>query len=168
MVDDLSLILKTYTRTFLTQSVGIIGLIWCLAQNQAAFACVLAVLVLTDQGLFLRARFASETRGFPLRTFLNIWCLAVSAMDVLILFAAIFRSAGLHQVADGKPVADALSCLAYAIAAFAHADVGVAASSGAGRLAAAVEALLGDAVLMGGITGIALHVWRIADAVSPH
>ena len=167
MVDDLSLILRTYTRTFVTQSVGIIGLIWCLAQNQTFLACLLAALVLTDQGLFLRARFAPETRGFPFRTVLNLWCLAVTAVDLLILFAAIFRGAGLHEIADGKPVTDPLSCLAYAIATLARFDVGLAASKGTGRFAAAVEALVGDVVLLGGFAAIVILVRRSPDRVAP-
>ena len=148
MFDDVQLIVKTYTRAFVSQSIGIIGLLWCLYDNHLGFGVLLTLLVLADQAIFLRTRFARENRGFPFQTALNVWCLFVSAVDILVLFAILYQAVGLHD-AHAAPVTDPLDFLAFSVATFARLGSDLTVPTGAGRLLAACQALMSDAVLVG-------------------
>lgn len=152
LMDRMAALLRVYTRAFLSQGVGLVGLAWCLAQNMPWVALGLAVLVLIDQAVFLRGR-APLAGARGLQAGLDLWCLAVSAADLLILFAAAFRATGLREVGGGA-VADPLSCLAFAVATLARLDLGLAPMGGAGRLVAAGEALLGDALLLWAVVAL--------------
>lgn len=146
LIDRATALLRVYTRAFLAQGVGIVGLAWCLAANLPGAALGLTVLVLADQAVFLRGRPPLENqRG--LQAGLDAWCLCVSAADILLLFATAFRATGLRE-SGGGAVADPLSCLAFAVATLARLDLGLAPVGGTGRLLAGFEALLGDAALI--------------------
>ncbi len=146
IMDLATAFVRVYTRAFLAQGVGIIGLVWCLSQNLPWVALGLAALVLIDQAIFLRGR-PILTGSAKLQAALDIWCLLVSCIDLLLLFAALFRAAGLREAAGG-PVSDPLSCFAFALATLARLDLGLVPIGAAGRLAAAFEALLGDLALL--------------------
>jgi hypothetical protein len=144
---ELTGLLRAYTRAFLSQGAGLVGLAWCLAENLPGASVALAVLVLIDQAVFLKGRrSALEQRG-ALHRLLDGWCLAVSGADVLLTLATGLRSLGV-QDGLGRPVTDPLSCLAYAVASFAHVDLHLVATTGGGRLLAAATALAGDATLV--------------------
>ena len=158
VLDRATALLRVYTRAFLAQGVGIVGLAWCLAQNLPGVALGLTVLVLIDQAVFLRGR--AVLPGTPkLQAGLDAWCLGVSAADLLILFAALFRAAGLRD-GSGAIVNDPLSCLAFAVATLARLDLGLVPTGGGGRLLAAVEALLGDLALIGAVAALLHTAWR--------
>lgn len=146
-LDELTGLLRTYTRAFLSQGAGLVGLAWCLAENLPAASVVLAALVLADQAVFLRGRWAASDKRKAVQVALDGWCLAVSLADVLLALATGLRSLGVQDGA-GRPVTDPLSCFAYALASFAHVDLHLAATTGGSRLLIAAAALLGDAVML--------------------
>jgi hypothetical protein len=158
VLDRATALLRIYTRAFLAQGVGLVGLAWCLVENLPWVALGLTALVLIDQAVFLRGRAALP--GAPrLQAWVDLWCLGVSAADILILFAALFRAAGLRD-GSGAAVTDPLSCLAFAVATLARLDLGLLAANGAGRLLAALEALLGDIALIGAVAALLNAAWR--------
>ena len=160
MLDRLQWILKTYTRSFVAQGIGIIGLLWCLFDDHPRFAFGLTVLVLIDQAVFLRERFAARDTDAVWQTVLHVWCLAVSLADILILFGAFFQAEGVRQVGAAEPARDPLDALAFSLASFAHLDVALAAATASGRLLAALEGLIGWVVLMtAGAWLVARFLW---------
>ena len=166
LADRAAEVARTYTRAFLAQGAGFVGLAWCLDQNLPAVALGLTALVLIDQAIFLRGR--PRLAGAPgLQAGLDLWCLCVSCADLLLLFAALFRATGLRE-AGGVAVADPLSCLAFAVATAARLDLGLAPVGGGGRLVAALEALLADAALVAALAGaIRLALRRRPDVTRP-
>ena len=160
MLDRLQWILKTYTRSFVAQGIGIIGLLWCLFDDHPRFAFGLTLLVLIDQAVFLRERFAARDADAAWQTVLHLWCLAVSLADILILFGTFFQAEGLRQVGIAEPARDPLDALAFSLASFAHLEAGVAAVTASGRLLAALEGLIGWIVLVtAGAWLIASFLW---------
>ena len=154
MLDDVPLILKLYTRIFLSQGVGLVGLLWCLGERQATLGVILATLLLADQIIFFRTRLPPDTLNVSHRRIIDGWCLAVGALDVLIVFAILYQAAGLHETNRGLAITDAQSALAYSIATIARLGLDLSPSTGGGRLLASVEALLGDAVLIAAVVAI--------------
>lgn len=150
-------LVRIYARAFLAQGAGLVGLAWCLAQNLPGVALGLAALVLIDQVIFLRGR-AALPGGARLQAGLDVWCLGVSGADLLLVFATLFRAAGLRD--GGAPVSDPLSCLAFAVATLARLDLGLVPAGGGGRLVAACEALLGDAALLLALAALLRAVLR--------
>ncbi|MDX7952710.1 hypothetical protein P7D22_16200 [Lichenihabitans sp. Uapishka_5] len=165
LMDRAAAVLRIYTRAFLSQGVGLVGLAWCLSQNLPFVALGLAVLVLADQAVFLRGR-APLPQARGLQRGLDLWCLAVSAADLLILFAAAFRATGLREIGGG-PVSDPLSCLAFAVAVLARLDLGLAPLGGAGRLVAAGEALFGDALLLWALAALGRAAFKARAVRQP-
>ena len=153
MLNDLTGLLRTYTRAFLSQGVGIVGLAWCLAENLPTAAAALAALVLVDQFIFLRGHWTRHDGHGAMAGVLNGWCLVVSGLDVLLFLATSLRSLGIRDGA-GQPVADPLSCLAFALASFAHVDLHLSAATGGGRLLVAAVAGLGDATALGVLAAV--------------
>jgi hypothetical protein len=148
MVEHLTLVLRTYTRAFVSQGVGIIGLVWCLVEGQAALATALTVLVLADQALFLRGRMTGAAPAFRLQRVVDGWCIAVSVLDVVICFTAIIRSSGLRDGAGGPAANSPLDSLAYVLATLAHGSTALVPATAAGRLLGAVLALCGPVALL--------------------
>jgi hypothetical protein len=157
MVDDLAGLLRTYTRAFLSQGVGIVGLAWCLAETLPLASVALTALVIVDQAIFLRGRWRAPDRNAPVHVALNAWCLLVSAADLTLCVGAGLRGLGVQDGA-GRPVEDPLSCLAFALASLGHVDLHLAAATGGGRLLVAATGLLGDVALVGAL----VTAWRLA------
>ena len=148
MLENLQRVLRIYTRAFVAQGVGIVGLLWCLFDNHPTVGLVLTGLVLIDQIVFLRQRFAPGEPRMRWQTGLHIWCFCISLADLLVLFAALFQTEGLRGGPGSAPVSDPLDFLAYSIASFARLDLGLSPTTGSGRLLATAEALLGYGVLL--------------------
>lgn len=151
-------LLRTYTRAFLSQGVGIVGLAWCLAENLPTAAALLTALVLVDQIIFLRGRWAVQDGRIG--RVLNGWCLLVSGLDVLLFLATLLRTLGIRD-GGGQAVSDPLTCLAFALASFGHGDLHLTAATGGGRLLVAVLSCLGDATLLGLLV---IVLWRLGEA----
>lgn len=166
IVDRAAELARIYTRAFLAQGAGLVGLAWCLDQNLPVVALGLTALVLIDQAVFLRGR-PALVGAARLQAGLDVWCLGVSCADLLILFATLFRATGLREVGGGA-VADPLSCLAFAVATAARLDLGLAPIGGSGRLLAALEALLADVALVVALAGaIRLALRRGPNVMRP-
>ena len=156
-LDRLQDVLRTYTRAFLAQGVGVIGLLWCLFDRHPRLGLVLTCLVLLDQAVFLRGRLAQRRRATPLEVGLDLWCLGVSLGDGLLLGAIGFQETGL-RTGMGEGVTEPLDFLAFATASFFHLGSDLAAVTTAGRFLAIASALGGWAALIG--LGLALLRWR--------
>ena len=157
-IDAIQLIVQTYARAFLSQGVGIIGLAWCLYDRHVLLGAVLTVLLLVDQAIFLPARFAPAAASVPFRTPLNFWCLFVSVLDVLILYAMFYQAAGLREPSSEAAVVDPSNFLAFSISIFIHGPVDLVPRTGAGRLLVAGEGLLGYVMLIAAGVAVSL-VW---------
>ena len=163
LLDRATALIRVYTRAFLAQGVGIVGLAWCLSANLPWAALGLTLLVLADQAIFLRGRQPLEGQA-GLQMGLDAWCLCVSAADLLLLLATVFRATGLREIGGGA-VVDPMSCLGFAVATLARLDLGLVPVSGAGRLLAAVAALLGDiALIAAAATAVTLVLRQIGRA----
>ena len=71
-------LVRTYARAFLSQSVGIVGLLWCLFDGHAGTGLLLGILVLADQAMFLNRRFGRASSRPPSRL-LSIFGASASA-----------------------------------------------------------------------------------------
>jgi hypothetical protein len=157
MFDTLTLVVRAYTRAFVSQGVGIIGLVWCLAEGQAALAMALTLLVLADQAIFMRDRRRRAAPAFRFQWLLDGWCYAVSGLDVLIGLAAVIRAGGLRDGAGGALTTAPLDSLAYVMAAVTHGPTSFVPATPGGRLLGAALAAAGAVAFLAALAAIVLR-----------
>ncbi len=150
-------IVRTYARAFLSQSVGIVGLLWCLFDGHVGIGLLLGLLVLADQAMFLNRRFGRDVHKSALETAIDVWCIGVGLIDIVLIFAVQLRDAPLRDRLTGAALVDPSNALAYSLATFFRLGSDLLPGDPTTRLLVEVEALLGTATLLA--VAIALVLW---------